>query len=159
MRLDFSSNYPLLILPGVERLPLATYGQIETYARNGAIVIATRNFPSHAPGMRQTETDTPKVRELSEVLFRSPAAKGFFVSDEKLLSKTLAQHLKPDVTTSPQSPAIGFVHRKLPSADIYFLANTSNQPISTTATFRASEPHAEWGLQPTDSVQSLTGQQ
>jgi len=38
--------YPVLILEGVERLPLATYRQIETYARNGGIVIATRSLPS-----------------------------------------------------------------------------------------------------------------
>src|SRR3989442_509600 len=52
--------YPVLILPGVERLPLATYRQIETYARNGGMVIATRNLPSRAPGLQEGETDTPQ---------------------------------------------------------------------------------------------------
>ncbi len=136
--------YPVLILPGVERLPLATYRQIETYARNGGMVIATRNLPSRAPGLQEAETDTPQEREISEELFHATPGKGLFVSDEKQLRNTLAHSLKPDFTTSPHAPEIGFVHRKLPFADLYFLANTSNHPISTNATFRASQPHAEW---------------
>jgi len=136
--------YPVLILPGVERLPLVTYRQIETYARNGGIVIATRNLPSRAPGLLETETDTPQEREISQNLFHASTGRGLFVSDESQLAKALAQYVKPDFKTFPQAPEIGFVHRKLPFADIYFLANTSNRPISTTATFRASEPYGEW---------------
>jgi alpha-L-rhamnosidase len=136
--------YPALILPGVERLPLATYRQIETYSRNGGIVIATRNLPSLAPGLLETVTDTPQEREISENLFHTPTGRGLFVSDEKQLGKTLARHVTPDVETLPRAPEIGFAHRRLPSGDIYFLANTSNRTISTTARFRASEPYAEW---------------
>jgi hypothetical protein len=136
--------YPVLILPGVERLPLAVYRQIETYARNGGIVIATRNLPSEAPGLLESEADTPREREISANLFHTPAGRGLFVSDEKQLGKTLVEHCKPDVKTSSPAAEIGFVHRKLPFADVYFVANTSNRPISTAATFRASEPYAEW---------------
>ena len=149
-------SYRVLILPGVERLPLTVYRQIEAYARNGGVVIATRSLPSRAPGLPETGSDTPKVREISESLFQGPAAKGVFVPDEKLLGKTLAQELKPDVKTLPPAPEVGFVHRKLPSADIYFLANTSNHPVSTTATFRASEPYAEW-WDPSSGNISLAG--
>ena len=149
-------SYPVLILPGVERLPLSVYRQIETYARNGGIVIATRSLPSHAPGLKETESDTPQVREISENLFHTTTGKGVFVSDEKSLGKTLAQHLKPDVKTLLAAPEIGFVHRKLPSADIYFVANTNNHAISTTATFRASEPFAEW-WDPSSGNISLAG--
>ena len=136
--------YAVLILPGVQRLPLATYRQIETYARDGGVVIATRNLPSHAPGLLETETDTPEEREISENLFHTPTGRGLFVSDEEQLGSLLAQHVKPDVKTLPPAPEIGFAHRQLPFGDIYFLANTSNRRISTTATFRASEPYAEW---------------
>ena len=34
------------------------------------------------------------------------------------------------------APEVGFVHRKLPFADIYFLANTSNHPVQAKAEFR-----------------------
>ncbi|PYT36047.1 MAG: glycoside hydrolase [Acidobacteria bacterium] len=135
--------YPALILPGVERLPLATYRQIEAYAHNGGTVIATRNPPSRAPGLQEAQTDTSLEREISQELFHTSAGKGLFVPDEKQLGKTLTHSFRPDFTTSPHAPEIGFVHRKLPFADLYFLANTSNHPISTNATFRASESYPE----------------
>ncbi len=136
--------YPVLILPGVERLPLATYRQIETYAHNGGIVIATRSLPSQAPGFLEADTDAPQVREISQNLFHALIGSGIFISDESQLGNALAQRVKPDLKTLPSSPEVGFVHRTLPSADIYFLANTSNRLVSTTATFRVSEPYAEW---------------
>jgi hypothetical protein len=137
-------TYPILILPNVKRLPLATYRKVEQYAQNGGVVIATRSIPSSAPGLRESETETPAIREVSQQLFRSPNAKGHFVSDERQLSVLLNQRLTPDVSTSPKSSALGFVHRKLASADVYFLANTSNRSISTTVTFRAPAKYAEW---------------
>jgi hypothetical protein len=38
---------------------------------------------------------------------------------------------------------IGFLHRRLPTSDIYFVANTSNMPIHGTIRFRSSRPVAE----------------
>jgi len=55
----------------------------------------------------------------------------------------LAQWLHPDFTTTPPTPKIGFIHRRLESGDLYFLANTSNRPHSFQATFRSSGGHAE----------------
>jgi alpha-L-rhamnosidase len=136
--------YPVLILPGIERLPLDTYQKIEAYVRKGGIVIATRNLPSLAPGLHETITDTPQVRELSQRIFQGSSAPGHFVADEHNLGTALASYLKPDVSMSPQNSALGFVHRKLPFADVYFLANTSNRTIHTQATFRVSRKHAEW---------------
>ena len=60
--------HPILILPGVERIPLATLEKIVEYARKGGTVIATRRTPSLAPGLMEAETDTPKIRELARGL-------------------------------------------------------------------------------------------
>ena len=52
---------------------------------------------------------------------------------------------KPDVALiSPATSQVGFVHRKLPGADIYFVANTDNRPHAFDATFRGSLTNAEW---------------
>ena len=81
-------------------------------------MIATRRLPSLAPGVMEAERDTPRIREL---------AKGLkLVTDETKLGEALHAALAADVATSPE---IGFVHRKLPFAEIYFLANTSNHPV------------------------------
>ena len=137
-------HYPVLILPGVERLPLATYQIIEEYARKGGIVIATRRTPSLAPGLLKTKADTPQVREISRRLFQAHDSIGHFVHEDRELGAALDGFLKPDVAMSPRLPEIGVVHRKLSFADIYFLANTSNQPVHTQAVFRANKKYAQW---------------
>ena len=57
---------------------------------------------------------------------------------------TLADMLTPDVELSPESPEIGFVHRRTKDAEIYFLANSSNVRESVKASFRISGMQAEW---------------
>ena len=52
--------------------------------------------------------------------------------------------MKPDVTFSPPAPGVGFIHRKLESADLYFLANTTNQTVHTQAAFRVATEAELW---------------
>jgi hypothetical protein len=66
-----------------------------------------------------------------------------FIQDESRLSASLSQSLEPDFTTMPKISAIGFIHRKLENGELYFLANTSNQPQRFTAHFRSARNHAE----------------
>jgi len=133
--------YPVLILPGVERIPLATYRKIEEYVRKGGIAIATRRTPSLAPGLVEAQTDTSAIRDLSRALFEAPAAKGKLVPGEARLGEALRAALAPDLTKAPE---VGFVHRKLAFADVYFLANTSNQPVHGAAEFRIQGAQAAW---------------
>jgi hypothetical protein len=132
--------FPILILPGVERIPLATYRKLEEFARHGGILVATRRTPSRAPGLAE-EADTGQIRELSHALFEVPGAPGHLVADETALGAALHNALAADVATAPE---IGFVHRKLGFADVYFLANTLNHPVRAAATFRDGGPHAAW---------------
>jgi hypothetical protein len=136
--------YTVLILPGIERLPLATYRKIEEYAGRGGIVIAAHRLPSTAPGFLEGEADGRSIRELSEQLFRANDAAGHFIADETQIGPALARYLAPDVIFSPRAPRIGFIHRKLDTGDLYFIANTSNQTQHATATFRSSAKAAEW---------------
>ncbi len=53
----------------------------------------------------------------------------------------LARRYTPDFATG--NPAIGFVHRKLADADIYFVANTSNGPVQVTPRVRSKRRCAE----------------
>ena len=42
------------------------------------------------------------------------------------------------------NPAIGFIHRKLEDTDIYFVANTGNQPVHANARVRVKGRHGQW---------------
>ena len=120
-------RYPILVLPNVERIPLATMQKIDEYVRKGGVAIATRRLPSLAPGLMEGG-DTLKIREL--------AGKLRLLTDETKLGATLHAALPPDVATAPE---IGFLHRKLGFAEVYFLANTSNHPVHANADFRVAD--------------------
>ena len=105
-------QYPVLILPGIERLPLSTYRKIENYARSGGIVIAARSLPSTAPGLVEAEADSRGIQEVSQRLFRAGGATGHFVADGTQLGARLEALLTPDVVFSPKVPRVGFIHRE-----------------------------------------------
>jgi hypothetical protein len=132
--------HKILILPGVERIPLATLQKI---LASGATVIATRQAPSLAPGVMD-EADAPKIREL--------AARLKVVADETKLGDALHAVLPADVLAPPE---IGFVHRHLPDSEAYFVVNTSNHPVTTPSHFRVSGLQAaQWNPQ-TGAVTAL----
>ncbi|MFY9940466.1 MAG: glycosyl hydrolase, partial [Silvibacterium sp.] len=135
--------YKALILPGVDRLPPATYAKVLEFAQHGGIVIATRRMPSTAPGLMNAEQDSARIREISHALFNSKIKTAQFVEDENQLGAALANYLTPDFTLSPKTPEIGFIHRKLLEGDLYFVANTDNQPKRVSAKFRSAAKHAE----------------
>ena len=111
--------YPILILPNVQRMPPGTVGKLQDYVKKGGKIIATRRLPTSAEA----------------------SAKSWLVlPDETRLGITLHAALKPDVASAPE---IGFIHRKLDFADVYFLANTSNHPVKAPATFRIEGLTAE----------------
>jgi hypothetical protein len=120
--------YPVLILPKVERMPLATLKRIGEYAAKGGIVVASAGLPSLAPGL-QDAADTPQIVALSASMKVHPMA-------------DLTKLLQPDFATG--DTAIAFVHRKLDGADVYFVANTGNRPVHTSAVMRAKNSAAEW---------------
>ncbi len=131
--------HPVLILPNVERIPWSTYRKIDEYARRGGVVLALRRKPSLAPGLSEAEVDTPRIRELSRTLFASGGAR--LVTDESQLAEVLHRTMAPDAALPHE---VGFVHRKLDSTDIYFLANTSNRPVRGPAVFRVSGRNSQW---------------
>ena len=137
-------KYPVLVLPRVERIPLATYRKIQDYARNGGTVIAVKSLPNRAPGVVESPRDSDAVKQISHDLFAPEAKNARLVPTSSDLGATIGAVLKPDVAISPATPEVGFIHRKLADADVYFVANTGNQRHAIDATFRADRPNAEW---------------
>jgi hypothetical protein len=135
-------HYRVVVLPNVERMPVATMRNLEKFARAGGIVVATHRLPDLAPGYLATDADTQTIRDIAQRLFKDANAPGIFIADESQLGAALAKRLAPDVAMSPSQPEIGAVHRHTADGEIYFVANTSNEPKSVDAAFRVE------GLQP-----------
>jgi hypothetical protein len=137
--------YPVLVIPNVERLPLHTYQCIAGFAQRGGLVIAVKSLPSRAPGVKEGPRDSAAVADVSQMLTSSGMENVKIVgSATEVAAAIRASFVKPDVVMNPATPEVGFIHRGLYSAQIYFVANTDNRPHSFDATFRAHDGGAEW---------------
>ena len=140
-----SNKYKAVILPNVERLPAETLSKLVEFARAGGVLIATQRIPALSPGFQARISDHQRIGDGSKRLFEGPDAIGHLVMDEaNQLGSVLTAALKPDVVLSPTTPDIGFVHRATSDAEIYFVANTGNQPRRVKATFRVEGLNPEW---------------
>lgn len=139
--LDRLSRYRVLVLPNVERMPLAALRQVEQHVLRGGAVVATRRRPAQVPGFRVTDTEQAEFRAMVERLFARPRVR--VVATDSELGAALRSFETPDVILAGDASDIGFVHRRTDSADIYFLANTSNRDITTAAQFRITGRNAE----------------
>ena len=137
-------HHSVLVLPDVERLPLATYRRIEDFTRRGGLVIAVKSLPSRAPGFKEAPHDSAAVAQISRELFAAGAKNEKLVASPAELGAAIGAVLKPDVAISPATPTVGFIHRKLPDADVYFVVNTDNRPHTFDAIFRTTRTGAEW---------------
>jgi hypothetical protein len=144
-RLSFGdSHYQVVVVPNVTRIPLAALKKLAAFAEAGGTLIAVGNIPSQAPGYLATEADHQAIRELSARLFRGANARGIVLPDAGQLAAQVKSRLQPDVTYATAQPALGFVHRHVGEREIYFLSNTSNQPLTDTPVFRVRDLQPEW---------------
>jgi hypothetical protein len=137
------NGYRVIVLPGVERIPLDTLRKLDAFVRGGGVLIATRRIPAIAPGLQSTQAEHDEVRAISQRLFEGQSAKAHFVKDENALGSTLQTLLRSDVSFSPAVSDLGFIHRRTADAEIYFVANTSNTRQNVDATFRVEKLQPE----------------
>lgn len=139
-------EYPVLLLPEVDRMSSNTLNQIAQYCHAGGKVIAIGRLPEHAPGLQGIGEPSAAVQASAKKLFSDSDSKcaAKLVPDVEHLGTVLNQLQKPDILVAPAAPALGFIHRKLENADLYFLANTGNLPLHTQIQFRSKYTAGEW---------------
>jgi len=107
--------FKALVLPNVEQIPADTLRKLAAFQAKGGTVLAV----GHAPGTFKT-------------------------IDVKDLGKALAGAVKPDFAVADHASAIGVVHRKLASGDMYFVVNTSNEAVHARMTVRDAGKNPQW---------------
>ncbi len=123
-------HHPILVIPPTDRLPESTQQKINNFLAAGGKVIYVGRTP----------TITPDGRPLKEIYTgdsRNPNS--LHVDDESHLADVLHIAARPDInlakTYDHTKEVVGYIHRKLPDADIYFIANTSNQSVGAGLSF------------------------
>ena len=76
-----SNRYQIVILPNVETMRPETYKRFEEFVRGGGTLIATRQTPSKAPGLKASESDHGLIKETSQRLFTAANAPARLVQD------------------------------------------------------------------------------
>jgi alpha-L-rhamnosidase len=129
-------HYPVLVLPPTDRIPAETLLAIQRYVAGGGKVIAVGRAPALDPS------------ELT--LVADP-------SDLSALAGALHTAVPPDFQLDRANDDVGFIRRKLPGADIYFVANTANHPVNMQATFATTHKFGQRWDADTGTAVSVAG--
>jgi hypothetical protein len=133
-------DFALVVLPGVEGMPLSDLEKLAEFVRAGGTVLATKRLPDLAYGPEHKE-DTQRLRQLVRELFGQPtygSGRALLVKDEReAFTAALNENLSPDLKMENSDPDIAFVHRQLPDQDFYFVANLGQQEKKLAVQFAA----------------------
>jgi hypothetical protein len=152
-------DYSTLVLPNLTGIDIDSLRKIRAFVDQGGVLIATRRLPDIAYGMEDREKNRREVEQTVRELFGAiPEAAALhqhrfgngvaiFSRDERTSFLNALRWHSPDIAYAAASPHVGFVHRRTPDRDYYFLANTSEQPQRLDATFALSAKQPEiWDL-------------
>jgi hypothetical protein len=131
-------DHPVLIVPPTQRMHLGAAMQLASYVKAGGKVIFIGATPSMASGLSDAK-DTPQVESIISAL----VAQSVHVQDETELPSAINRVLPPDLDVHAAGNSLGFIHRHLQGADVYFIANTSAQaqtlPLHTASSYKTAE--------------------
>jgi hypothetical protein len=136
---DRGLHYPIVVVPPTERMPLRGVRILQAYVAGGGKLVFLGQTPTRAAGLADA-ADTPAV--VSGV--RELLQKSTHVETTGELASALPRLLKPDVELGDAGGKVGFLHRHLNDADIYFFANTTAEPVSFPVRVRSGYREGEW---------------
>jgi hypothetical protein len=117
-------THQILVIPPTDRIPAETLRKIDVYVAQGGKAISVGRLPSLDPEGKPL----PDVEQLTKSIA--------LIAGVDQLSQALHDAVAPDLQLTADDAStrdqLGFIRRKLSNADIYFLANTSNQPLNAT---------------------------
>ena len=129
-----SLRWRVVVLPGVDTLPLRAWANLARFVRRGGVVIALGARPANS----EAEFPSRPVQRLAAEIFGSPQAEPRTVSNatggagvflphgaEGLLPLVLDGALEPDVKVAVSDSPLRTTHRRIAGKEVYFLVNDS----------------------------------
>lgn len=153
-----SLRWRVVVLPGVDTLPMAAWERLAAFVKAGGVVVALGELPRHS----ETEFPSARVRALGAELFgvidaasataRSQSHGGGGVAvflpygGAGLLSKVLDGLLEPDVKVTGDASPIRVTHRRIEAHDVYFVINDGAEPWEGSVEFAGTGRGERWSL-------------
>ena len=144
-------HYRLLVLPPTVKMTPATLRKVCALAKAGATIVATTRV-NQSPSLQNHPACDQEVQAMARELFgdlTAPAANGlterkcgagrvFLTGDLPAVLATI--HTKPDIefTSAHKDFRLGWIHRHLDEAELYFIANQNARYEEIGGTFRVA---------------------
>ena len=140
-------RWRVVVLPGIDTLPLAAWENLARFVRGGGVVIALGALPANS----ESEFPSSRVQALAAELFgsstREPRTRAFpsggatlFLprGSEAMLPLALRGIIEPDVSLADPHAPLRVTHRRIDGHEVYFLINDSAKPWSGDVRIAAS---------------------
>lgn len=156
---DGQLRWRVIILPCVDTLPLAAWENLETFVRQGGVVIALGELPKNS----ESQFPSPRVRALAKAIFGTSQVdsssenkpyshmndkKGIGVflpfGLESLVPNVLDSLLDPDVKVTPAGSPLRVTHRRIDDREVYLIINDSAEPWEGQVDFAAEGMGERW---------------
>ena len=146
-------RWRVVVLPGVDTLPMAAWENLARFVRGGGVLIALGNLPLNS----ESEFPSARVQALGQELFganllerpmhaNSAGGAGILLAhgSEGLLPLVLSNALEADVKVSGTKAPIRITHRHVEGREIYFVINDSASSWAGVLSFAAEGPGERW---------------
>ena len=121
-------THQIVVLPPTDRIPPQTIAKLAAWTKSGGKILTVGRKP----------TLDPEGQPLGVAAWDAKLPGAVHAGDIASVPRALNSLADPDfaIVEDNESPHfVGFIRRKLPHADIYFVANTSNRAVSLSANF------------------------
>lgn len=127
-------SYRLLVLPNQKTMTLSIARKLKTLVSDGAIVIGPK--PAELPGLEGGAAALNELRQLADELWDSGRI-------QTVSAKERLQQLGHGPDFSTPADSVLWIHRRTPTADIYFLSNQKEEERTVPCTFRVTGKQPE----------------
>ncbi len=146
-------RWHVIVLPGVDTLPIAAWENLALFVREGGVLVALGALPANS----ESQFPSPRVQALCREIFgfspNRPTAVsnvagggGIFLpaASETLLTMALKGVLQPEVAVADTRAPLRMTHRYIDDHEVYFVINDSPKAWKGQVDFAASGQAEEW---------------
>ena len=142
-------SYSMLVLPKLETIRPELLRKIEALVRDGATILGPA--PSRSPSLQGYPTADKEVQQMAAKLWGNAGAdevkirqygKGKVITNMDMQAALKVLNIRPDFSL-PNTDSVLYIHRRTPSAEIYFVSNQSHSKITISPQFRITGKRPE----------------